>query len=192
MSDNLFGLYSGFVTQRDDPEMLSRIKVRIPGILEIESADDGPWALPKGGGSKNWGRNSVPPLGAAVWVQFINGDVNKPVWEPGWHGKPEVNGAPESEAFPEHEDPDIHVFGVGFCRLVIDDREGQRSATFKVVKKVAGNEETMASLTLNYEDNSLLLFVESALGLNASMIDMDAITVQIAGRKVTPSTKPIN
>lgn len=192
MSDNLFGLYSGTVTNRRDPEGLCRIKIRIPGILEPENEDDGPWALPKSGGSNNWGKNSVPPLGAAVWIQFVNGDVEKPVWEPGWHGKPLINNVAQSEAFPEHEDPDVHVFGIGFCRVVVDDREGRRSATFKVVKEVGGAEETMAALVLNYEDNSLQLTAESALGLSAAIIDLDAVTVQIDGRTVVPSTRPIN
>ena len=193
MSDNLLGIYAGVVTKRDDPERLCRIKVRIPAILEPQSEGDGPWAYPKSGGSAQWGKNSVPPLGAAVFVQFINGDIEKPIWEPGWHGKPLVDGQVKSEAFPEHQDPDIHVFGIGPFRLVIDDREGQRSAVFTVVKEVNGTEESMASLEFNYEDNSVILSCESALGLKSgAIIDMDAITVQVAGRKITPSNKPIN
>lgn len=188
-----FGLYTGTVVKRNDPLNLSRIKINIPGILEPEDEDAGPWAYPKGGGAKNWGRNSVPPFGADVYVQFVNGDIERPVWEPANHGRPIVDGQPQSEAFPEHQDPDIHVFGIGDFRLVIDDREDNRSATFKFVKVVGGEEQAIAWLEFNYETNSLQVYATSALEVKAdAIVNIDAPTVQIAGRKVTPSSKAIN
>jgi hypothetical protein len=194
MAEKFNGLYEGVVTFRDDPLLLSRIKVRIPGILTPESADHGPWAWPRGaGGSKQFGKNSVPPLDADVLIQFVNGDINYPVWETAWHGIPIIDGQPRSEAFPEHEHPDIHVFGIGGFRLVIDDRQGQRSATFKVVKMVAGKEEAVAWLEFNYETNSAQLWADSAVQVaGGALVDVDGSAVQVRGRKVMPSSKPIN
>jgi uncharacterized protein involved in type VI secretion and phage assembly len=173
--------------------MLSRVKVRIPALLEPDDTDAGPWAFPKGGGSANWGKNSVPPLGADVFIMFINGDIERPVWEPANHGRPVIDGQAQSEAFPEHQDPDIHVFGIGPFRLVIDDRAGNRSAIFKMVKTVGTEEQPIVWLEYNYETNSAQVYATSALGLKSeALLDIDAPAVQIKGRKVTPLNKAIN
>lgn len=189
----IFGIYSGTIIKRDDPEGISRVKVSVPGILEPSSDDFGPWAWPKGGGNNNWGKNDVPPLDTEVLVMFVNGDIETPVWEPAWHGKPIVGGEQTNEAFPEHEDPDVSVFGRGPFRLVIDNRDGQKTATFKIVRDVAGNEEAVAWVEFNYEDDSVEVFAEAALGLSSgAIVNIDAPVVQVRGRKVVPSPKAIN
>lgn len=71
------GMYVGYVTTRDDPEQLGRVRVCIPGVLEPESA----WAWPLGtlgGGSRNRGFFAVPEQGAEVAVFFNQGDVDAP------------------------------------------------------------------------------------------------------------------
>ncbi len=83
----LLGLYVGFVTKRDDPEQLGRVKVCVPGVLEPESA----WAWPlgtAGGGSKNRGLFAVPEAGAEVAVFFNQGDVDAPYYLAAHWGKP--------------------------------------------------------------------------------------------------------
>lgn len=188
--EGLFGLFEGTVINRSDPEGLCRCKVEIPGILDPEDEGSGPWARPRGFGSKNWGTNEAPPLGADVYVQFVNGNMESPVWELAFPGKP----GGESEVFPEYEDPDVQVFGRGPFRLVLDNREGQRRALFKVVKTIGNEEQDVIWFEANLEDNSAKLFVESALGLEAGgIIDIDSPgSVQVRGRKVVPSNKPIN
>jgi hypothetical protein len=191
MADNaqLTALYEGTIINRNDPMGLGRVRFTIPGILEPQSVNEGPWAFPRGGGARRWGKNDVPPLGADVFVQFVNGDPERPVYEPAHHGKP--NG--ETEAFPEFDDPDVHVWGRGPFRLVIDNREGQQSATLKIVKEILGVEDTVAAITLNYEDNAISITADSAIGIESSaIIDIDAPVVQILRRKVTPTAKPIN
>lgn len=186
----LFGLYEGVVINRNDPEGLCRCKVAIPGIFDPQTENDGPWCRPRGCGSKNWGTNEAPPKGADVYIQFVNGNPEHPVWELAFPGKP--NG--ESEVFPEYEDPDVQVFGRGAFRIVLDQREGQKRALLKVVKTIGNQEQDIVWLEVNYEDNSAKLFAESALGLEAgAIVDINSPgSVQVRGRKVTPSNKPIN
>ena len=86
MSDSsYFGMYQGIVTKIDDPEKRGRIKVTIPTVTgETESA----WCDPvvpiayDGGGDF-----CVPSLREAVWVMFIEGDYNRPVYLGGWWSK---------------------------------------------------------------------------------------------------------
>lgn len=72
----LDGLHVGEVVDREDPEGLGRVRVRIPGLVEPASA----WAWPLGtlgGGSDRRGFFCVPEKGAEVGVLFHQGDVGK-------------------------------------------------------------------------------------------------------------------
>ena len=181
-------LYMGTVLDRDDPDKRGRIRVRIPGIMERSY-----WARPKGGGSSNEGAVSVPPLNADVYVQFVNGDPVAPVYERADYGI--VNE--ENETFPEHTDPDVHVFGIGPFRLVLDNRDSDdpdfgKTVRVKLVKTIGGTEEDIAWIELS-EDNSIQIFASSAVGIEAgAIVDIDAPTVQIKKRKVGSTTRPVN
>lgn len=88
----LLGMYVGYVTKRDDEELLGRVRVCIPGVLEPESA----WAWPlgtSGGGSKDRGFFAVPEEGAEVAVFFNQGNVDAPYYLAAHWGKP--NGESE-------------------------------------------------------------------------------------------------
>lgn len=180
--DKLYGLYTGTVVDREDPELLGRITVEIPGLIDTESN----WAFPRTGGSKNWGSVNIPPVGSDVYVQFIMGDIDQPVWEPGPFGL--------EENFPEHEGADVSVFGSGPFRLVIDNREGVQTATFKIVKTVNGAEDSICELVFNADTNSVRMYATSALQIESGgIVDIDSTgAVQIKQRKTMPVNRPIN
>lgn len=190
--ERILELCMGTVVDRNDPEGDGRVRVKIPGRMEKS-----PWAKPKGGGYTKWGKNVVPPLDADVYVQFINGNPERPVYEPADHGVRAPVGNPEgpleTERFPEFEDPDVAVWGIGPFRLVIDSREGQQAATFKLVKTLPSGEETdVAWIFLNLEDNAIEIHADSAVGLSGTIVNVDAPAVTINERKVVMNGKPIN
>ena len=81
-----YGLYQGIVTNIKDPEKRGRIKVRCPEVLdgEIDSA----WCDPLVPVAyDNGGDFCIPAIDEAVWLQFIAGDANKPVYLGGWWGE---------------------------------------------------------------------------------------------------------
>lgn len=90
------GMYVGYVTHRNDPEKLGRVRVCIPGVLEPHSA----WAWPlgtAGGGFKDRGFFAVPEEGAEVAVFFNQGDVDQlfGIWPcPPSSGKTRLRAAP--------------------------------------------------------------------------------------------------
>jgi uncharacterized protein involved in type VI secretion and phage assembly len=43
-------------------------------------------------GGKN-GLYAIPPVGSGVWVEFAQGDVDKPIWTGCWWKEGELNGA---------------------------------------------------------------------------------------------------
>lgn len=187
--ERVFALSLGTVIDRNDPEGDGRVRVRIPGIMEQSN-----WAKPKGGGYAQWGSNDVPPLGADVYIQFLNGNPEMPIYELADHGMREISTqeGPKPERFPEFENPDVHVWGRGPFRLVIDNQEGQRQALLKVVKMVGSEEEDVAYILFNYEDNSIEIHADSAVGVSGTILDVDCATVQMNGRKLVPNGKPIN
>lgn len=192
----LAGVFGGIVINRDDPERLGRVKVVVPGIIENESA----WAIPQGGGAKRYGSISVPPLGAAVYVEFVNRDIDRPSYRPGWYGKPVDPNTNESESqvFPEHQHPDIHVWGIGPFRVVVDlrdpDETGEpQSMRWKMVKEINGQEEDIVWFEIN-TNNSAQIHCDNSLGIDVGgILDLIGVAgVQVQERKVMRgSTRPI-
>jgi len=74
-----YGKYRGFVSDNADPEKLGRCKLVVPSVLgETVSS----WALPctPYGGAANIGFIAVPPNGAQVVAEFMEGDISSPLW----------------------------------------------------------------------------------------------------------------
>jgi len=186
--ERYFGLYMGRVVDRNDPDTRGRVRVEIPGMIDERSA----WAVPKGGGSRKWGSVAVPPLDADVYVQFVNGDIERPVYEPADYGIRDG----EPEVFPEHEDPDIIVAGFGPFRLVIDLRDdGAEQTPSLVLKQVAtlgdGSETDTAWVRLG--ENSIQVRGDAAVQVTSGgLTDLDSDgDIQVRRRKVMPASRPI-
>ena len=82
LGSTYYGKYRGIVTDVDDPESLGRIKAQVPDVYDEL---DSPWAKPcapyVGPGV---GFYAIPPVGAAVWIEFEKGDVSLPIWSGGF------------------------------------------------------------------------------------------------------------
>ncbi|MGV9456388.1 phage baseplate assembly protein V [Streptomyces sp. NPDC003635] len=85
MSDEAtyFGKYRGVVVDNDDPDRTGRIKARMPAFGDRESG----WALPcmpfAGAGM---GFLALPAKGAWVWIEYEQGDQDRPIWSGSWWG----------------------------------------------------------------------------------------------------------
>src|SRR5574337_301529 len=88
---NLTGIYAGIVENNEDPLKLGRLKVRVPHVWGSSSTGSGyiptndlPWALPcgmpAGGSSASGGISLLPGSGDNVFVRFMDGEAEKPVW----------------------------------------------------------------------------------------------------------------
>lgn len=179
-------LYEGAVVNRNDPEGLGRVTVRIDGIME-----ESPWAFPEGAGAPLWGINRVPPEGALVYVQFLRGDPRHPVYRPGRLLRP--TDAPHQ--FPEFEDPDVICAGAGPFRLVLDLRPGQERATVAAIRKIGEEEERVVEFVIDLADgvNAARLFATTAMLIESlGIVDIKGNQTQIQGRPVTPVNKAVN
>lgn len=69
----------------NDPERRARVRVQCPAVLgNYLSA----WCEPCIPYATDYaGDYYVPPVGEGIWVQFEDGDANKPIWNGGWYRK---------------------------------------------------------------------------------------------------------
>ena len=83
-----YGKYRGFVIDNADPEQLGRLKLRVPSVLGTEVVTG--WAMPcvPYGGEENQGFLFIPEVGAGVWVEFEEGDLEFPIWVGTFWSKP--------------------------------------------------------------------------------------------------------
>ncbi|MGH4006878.1 MAG: phage baseplate assembly protein V [Pseudonocardiaceae bacterium] len=82
------GKYRGLVRENRDPEQLGRLKVLVPSVLGDQVVTG--WALPcvPYGGMAGQGLLAVPDVGAGVWVEFEEGDLEFPIWVGTFWSKP--------------------------------------------------------------------------------------------------------
>ena len=78
------GLYQGVVASNVDPLERGRLFVRVP---DVTGSNPCIWAEPAaplaGLGS---GMFTTPLVGSGVWIQFVNGDIDRAVWTGFWRG----------------------------------------------------------------------------------------------------------
>lgn len=101
MSNTFYGIYAGLCVNNDDPQGRSRLRLKIPQILgdsvtnwaepclpvthlhvhsgELTTSSDGTPAHTHSVETA-FDHKIVPELGKVVWVMFIGGDPNFPVW----------------------------------------------------------------------------------------------------------------
>jgi len=109
---NLNFTYAGTVELNQDPLKLGRLKVRVPHVYGTSATGSGyigtgdlPWAMPAGmpagGSALSGGFSQIPEPGDPVWVRFLDGEPEKPIWE--W-GMQTMNGAQKLK---------LHTYDIG-------------------------------------------------------------------------------
>lgn len=72
------GKYRGTVFNNIDPMQMGRIQAIVPDVTNVLPTT---WALPcVPMAGPQCGEFAVPPIGAAVWIEFEHGDRDYPIW----------------------------------------------------------------------------------------------------------------
>lgn len=79
-----FGKYRGKVVNNVDPEQRGRIQVNVPSVLGPTLSNWAEPCMPVAG--MQMGMYVVPIVGATVWVEFEEGDPDRPIWVGGFWG----------------------------------------------------------------------------------------------------------
>jgi uncharacterized protein involved in type VI secretion and phage assembly len=83
-----FGKFPGSVRSNIDPLMKGRLLVEVPDVGGNMLSSWAMPCLPVAG--PNMGMFTVPPVGAGVWVEFVRGDPDYPIWVGGYYSEADV------------------------------------------------------------------------------------------------------
>lgn len=130
-----YGKYRGFVADNADPEKRARLRLRVPSLLgETQTG----WALPclPYGGLADQGLFLVPDVDAQMWVEFEEGNLDRPIWVGTFW---QQSGDPPAEAAVDPPTTRVLKTASGHI-LQFDDAEGAEQ--FRLVHP-AGAEMTV-------------------------------------------------
>lgn len=91
-TQQFFGKYRGTVVNNIDPENRGRIQVMVPDVLGTVPSTWAECCAPFSGmPGTAAGFFAIPPVGAAVWVEFEQGNPDLPIWSGGrWETSTDV------------------------------------------------------------------------------------------------------
>lgn len=196
-----YGKYRGFVADNQDPEYRGRLKVKVPSVLEDQITD---WALPclPFGGLSKQGLFAIPERDAQVWVEFEEGDIDRPLWTGTFwqRGQDVPRGAARTQPSTRVlQTPSGHV-------LRFDDEQGEERIHLEhcadadlviepdgtiVITDASGNTLRMdvsaKQVTLRHSDGSQLAMNQSGTTVeeaSGNRITMDASGISVEGHRV--------
>lgn len=170
-----FGKYRGKVLDNLDPLQLGRIMPDVPAVPGMLLN----WAMPcvpyAGPGV---GFLALPPLQAAVWIEFEGGDPNYPIWSGGFWELPEqVPGFPL--AVPERK-----IWQTDFIKLLLDDTPDEGGVTLQLTAPVAPEITTLTfdveGVSLRVPETSIVVTPESiTASIPPAEVSMTAGTIEV-------------
>jgi uncharacterized protein involved in type VI secretion and phage assembly len=190
-----YGKYRAFVADNADPETLGRCKLTIPSVLgETASV----WALPSAvyGGAAGIGIIAVPPVGAQVLAEFLEGDISSPMWTGCfWRGS-----EPPPEAFTANPEPSAKVVATEAGHvLVFEDKAGKEAVTLTsaagaVLQMNPGGSFALtdsagATVTLDAEAGQIV--IEDANGNSITLASSGITATDASGNEIATSARGI-
>ena len=156
-----FGKYQGVVSDNRDPDKRGRIKAR---VVDIFGDDESGWALPC---APFGGFCALPKVGAGVWIEFMRGDPDYPIWSGCWWGAgselPSVLGpSPEKKVVLETE---------GGNRIIFDDSPGSSG----IILETAGGQKiklTSNGIELDNGNGATIKLSGSSVNVNSGALEV--------------------
>jgi uncharacterized protein involved in type VI secretion and phage assembly len=135
--DRLWGKYRGTVVDRNDPEQLGRLRLRVPGLLG-DAVTGWAWPVSPYAGT-GYGFFFLPRVGDIVWVEFAEGDREQPLWTGGGWARPGGTSEVPASALDGYPDRQVLRTPAGNT-LILDDTSGSEQI---VVRAASGCDVTI-------------------------------------------------
>jgi len=163
--EKFYGKYRGTVTDNADPMQLGRLQVTVTDAPLCGNGSG--WAMPcVPYAGKNVGLFLIPPKDALVWVEFEEGDPDKPIWAGCFWASGEM---PASPAVAETK-----LLKTDAGTIMLNDQKGSGSITIKM------NDQN--ELTIGIDTQKIKLSNGSSQTIEISKssvkINSDALEVQ--------------
>jgi uncharacterized protein involved in type VI secretion and phage assembly len=123
-----WGKYRAFVADRNDPEKLGRLRVRIPS-LHGDAVTGWAWPVTPFGGAGT-GLFALPQRDDVVFVEFVEGDPAQPLWSGCAWAKPGGQSEVPAEALDGYPDAVVLRTNAGHT-VVLSDVDGEERITIR-------------------------------------------------------------
>lgn len=161
-NNRYYGKYRGTVVNNVDPKNEGRLIVNVPDVLGIPPSS---WAMPcLPFTGKQMGMWAIPQIGAGVWVEFEQGNIDYPIWTGCYFNQ--TGEVPGLALLAPPAAPNFVVQSQGQNTLMISDIPGPTGGI--ILKSRSG-----ASITINETGITL------SAGIGLAEIKMIGKTVMI-------------
>lgn len=185
------GFWYGFVTSNQDPTSRGRVKVQIPGLNVTESTWAEAVGMPGGGGNQH-GMWVVPKIGSTVMVTFVQGDIDHPIYFCATSPVTELSvGAKVDNIICQTDD---------FRISLLQDNGGKKLRLETLLPGVPVESQDFVRSVIEIDINAgsagkshvINITAPTAINLRSKgTISLDAPTITIKGRTVTPTDRGI-
>ena len=132
-----YGKYRGTVLTTLDPLQIGRLQAQVPDVYGDTPST---WAMPSFPvAGTGMGHFALPAVGAGVWVEFEQGDLNYPIWTGCWYGSSSELPTAAKTGLPAS--PNMVLQTIGQHTVILSDTPGGEGITLKTA--------TGASLVIN-------------------------------------------
>lgn len=196
---SFFGKYRGLVVDNADPQKLGRLKVRVPSLLGEQVVTG--WATPctPYGGSDNQGMLMIPDVGAGVWVEFEEGDLEFPIWVGTYWSKPsgttelpKPNGADAAEAGEAQDPPTRKILKTAKGHTIqLEDKDGEEAIIIVVIVE----DKKKHFILLNGDGITIQDAAGNSLVMSSSAVTLTAkadLTIDASGHAVVIKGKTVD
>jgi uncharacterized protein involved in type VI secretion and phage assembly len=160
--DKFYGKFKGTVLNNVDGMNLGRLLVTVPDVQGLAPSS---WAMPCFSFTgKQMGEWALPQIGAGVWVEFEQGDPDKPIWSGCFYGSAAEVPALALAAPPVT--PNIVIQSQGQNTLMISDVPGPTGGILLKARSGALISISDTGITISNGKGATITLVGTSVSIN--------------------------